>query len=360
MNIAFYLPQYHPIPENDEWWEPGFTEWTNVTKARPLFPGHYQPILPSELGFYDLRLDDVRVKQAALAAEYGISGFCYWHYWFSGKRLLQTPGEMLLMNKSIDFPFCLAWANASWTGIWHGAPNRVLQIQNYPGIEDIVSHLTLLRDYFDDTRYIRVGGKPLLVIFRPIDIPNVDSYIGHIREQAMKLGMGELHIVGIYGDGAHIPVENPFDGFTIFNLHKLRDMNGGLLRNRFHRLLTTTPVLRKVRRSLSSYPDGLYRYADAVHHFVEDKVFSKPYYPCVIPGFDNTARSGTGAFILNDTDPELFRLACRAAQRVNRQNHDLQSITFIKSWNEWAEGNVLEPDRKFGRSFLKVVADELS
>jgi hypothetical protein len=199
-----------------------------------------------------------------------------------------------------------------------------------------------------------------MVIFRPIDIPNVDSYIGHIREQAMKLGMGELHIVGIYGDGAHIPVENPFDGFTIFNLHKLRDMNGGRLRNRLHRLLTTTPVLRKVRRSLSSYPDGLYGYADAVHHFVEDKVFSKPYYPCVIPGFDNTARSGTGAFILNDTDPELFRLACRAAQRVNRQNHDSQSITFIKSWNEWAEGNVLEPDRKFGRSFLKVVADELS
>lgn len=140
--IAFYLPQFHPIPENDEWWGKGFTEWTNTAKAKPLFPGHYQPHVPADLGFYDLRLTEARVAQAEMAAEYGIEGFCYWHYWFAGKRLLEHPFNEVMQSGKPDFPFCLGWANDTWSGIWHGAPNRVLIEQTYPGLEDYKNYLS--------------------------------------------------------------------------------------------------------------------------------------------------------------------------------------------------------------------------
>jgi hypothetical protein len=358
LNIAFYLPQFHPISENDEWWEPGFTEWTNVTKARPLFPGHYQPILPRELGFYDLRLNAVRQKQVALAKDYGVTGFCYWHYWFAGKRLLETPLNMLLDDKEVDFPFCVAWANASWTGIWYGAPNKVLMEQTYPDDMDIIEHLKELRRFFDDVRYIRINGSPLLVIFRPIDIPDLDNYIAKIRYHASALGIGSLFVVGIYGDGAFVPDHNPFDGITVFNLHKVRDERGGNIRNTVHNFLTRTPFVRKVRRLTSPIPDGMYYYRDASQHFVGNPGKATPYFPCVIPNFDNTARSGRGAFILHQSDPELFREVCKlAAKHIGLPGQP--NITFIKSWNEWAEGNILEPDRHFGREYLKVVASEL-
>ena len=168
--IAYYLPQYHPIPENDAWWGNGFTEWTNVAKAKPLFRGHYQPHIPADLGFYDLRVPEVREAQAALAREAGIEGFCYWHYWFGGKRLLERPFDEVLASGKPDFPFCLAWANASWTGIWYGADDRILQEQTYPGLEDHRAHFEALLPAFKDPRYIRVDGKPLFMIFQPVDL----------------------------------------------------------------------------------------------------------------------------------------------------------------------------------------------
>ena len=173
--IAFYLPQFHPIPENDEWWGKGFTEWTNTAKAKPLFPGHYQPHVPADLGFYDLRVPEARFAQAEMAKEYGIEGFCYYHYYFAGKRLLERPFDEVLNSGMPDFPFCLCWANQTWTGIWHGSPDRVLIEQTYPGPGDDERHFDYLCKAFHDQRYIKVDGKPMFLVYCPKELPEPEK-----------------------------------------------------------------------------------------------------------------------------------------------------------------------------------------
>lgn len=186
--IAFYLPQCHPIPENDAWWGPGFTEWTNVAKARPLYPGHVQPQLPADLGFYDLRVAEVRAQQAQMAADCGVEGFCYWHYWFGGgKRILERPFHEVLSTNQPDLPFCLGWANQSWTGIWHGNPKSVLVEQTYPGPADEAAHFAWALPAFRDARHIRVDGKPMFVVFDPYDMPSTISFIEHWRRLLPRL-----------------------------------------------------------------------------------------------------------------------------------------------------------------------------
>ncbi|MEM1071118.1 MAG: glycoside hydrolase family 99-like domain-containing protein, partial [Planctomycetota bacterium] len=200
--IAFYLPQFHPMKENDEWWEPGFTEWTQVTRARPLFRGHQQPQLPSELGFYDLRVPETREQQASLARECGIEGFCYWHYWLgNGRRLLERPFEDVLSSGQPDFPFCLAWANHDWSGTAFGAGRRLLAKQLYPGFEDYLAHFKFLARAFADSRYIRVNGKPLFYIYRPHEIPDCKKVMEFFREQAEKVGHKGLYLVGETASG---------------------------------------------------------------------------------------------------------------------------------------------------------------
>src|SRR3954467_6790017 len=169
--ISFYLPQFHPIPENDEWWGRGFTEWTNTARATPLFRGHYQPHVPADLGFYDLRLPELRAAQAKLAREHGVEGFCYYHYWFAGRRILERPFDEVLASGQPDFPFCLNWANQTWTGNWHGAPNRVLIEQTYPGMDDHCRHFDALLPAFADQRCMKVDGRPLFVVYRPRELP---------------------------------------------------------------------------------------------------------------------------------------------------------------------------------------------
>lgn len=180
--IAFYLPQFHPIPENDRWWGPGFTEWTNVAKAKPLFPGHEQPRLPADLGFYDLRVAETRIAQADMARECGVEGFCYWHYWFgNGRRILERPFQEVLDTGQPGLPFCLAWANQSWNGVWYGNPGAILLEQTYPGTEDERQHYLWASRAFHDHRYMRVDGKPIFVIFAPHDMPSTKSFIEHWR-----------------------------------------------------------------------------------------------------------------------------------------------------------------------------------
>ena len=198
--IAFYLPQFHPIPENDLWWEPGFTEWTNVTRARRMFPGHYQPRLPGELGFYDLRLPETREAQAKLAAQYGVSAFCYWHYWFGGgRRLLERPFDEVLQSGSPDFPFCLGWANQTWSGIWHGAPNRILIEQTYPdspGENDYRAHFETVLPAFMDPRYLRIDGRPLFLVYDPTDLPEPQRFLDLWRSWAADEGLPGIFFVG--------------------------------------------------------------------------------------------------------------------------------------------------------------------
>src|SRR4029077_7166935 len=194
--IAFYLPQYHPIPENDDWWGKGFTEWTNVTKARPWFRGHYQPHLPADLGFYDLRLPETREAQANLARQYGIHGFCYYHYWFNGRRLLERPFNEVLASGSPDFPFCLCWANENWTRAWDGLEREVLIQQHYDSNDDL-AHIRWLANAFRDPRYIRVHGKPLFLVYRVASLPDPMQTVSIWREEARRLGIGELFLCAV-------------------------------------------------------------------------------------------------------------------------------------------------------------------
>jgi hypothetical protein len=357
--IAFHLPQFYPIPENDLWWGKGFTEWTNVAKAKPLFKGHYQPRVPADLGFYDMRLPETRQAQADLARHYGIEAFCYWHYWFAGDRLLERPVNEILASGQPDFPFCLAWANHSWTGIWYGAPKRILKEQTYPGPDDYLRHFHWLLTAFLDPRYLRVDNKPLFLLFRPGEIPDLPAFVDLFQNLALKAGLPGLHIVGIWGDSMPIIPNTGLNGATTFRL-------GGITGHRLKSIRQT--AIRKVRRHpalgpiidrVISKPLNVYDYAEAAQYFVEQNDIGYEYYPTAIPDFDNSPRSGSRGLILHGSTPELFRTHLKKAVHVASQLPDDRKLLFIKSWNEWAEGNCLEPDLKWGHAYLKVLHEEI-
>ena len=350
--IAFYLPQFHPIPENDEWWGRGFTEWTNVAKAKPLFRGHYQPHVPTDLGFYDLRCSETRAAQAELAGEYGIEGFCYWHYWFAGKRLLERPFEEVLQTGHPNFPFCLGWANETWSGIWHGAPNRILMEQTYPGMSDHEEHFRYLLKAFSDRRYIQVAGKPMLVIYKPLKLPESKRVFEYWRELAHRAGLKGLYIVGVLsGDELPDLEKHGMDAVTFSNQGKIMKAASATISYRLSSAL---------RRALNrNCPQHVYRYADAIKHLIEEVPLSVPYHPTVIPNWDNTPRSGERGLVLHGSTPELFRQHLRQAlQKVADVTADTR-ILFLKSWNEWAEGNHFEPDLHSGKRYLEVLKDEI-
>lgn len=341
--IAFYLPQFHPIPENDEWWGKGFTEWTNVAKAKPLFPGHYQPHLPADLGFYDLRVPETRLAQAEMARIYGIEGFCYYHYWFGGKRLLERPFNEVLRSGEPDFPFCLCWANESWTGIWHGSPGRMLLEQTYPGAKDHEAHFYTLLEAFSDSRYITVDGKPLFIVYAPMDLPDARRTTDQWRELAHKAGLRGLNLVGMQNE-PWSPAEHGFDGATVRNLGRARNSEGGRLWQ-----------LQKKYRKFRGYPEQIYDYEKALPHLLLPETAKPNVYPAVIPNWDNTPRSGRSGWILQDSSPELFERHLQSCMEQIAHKPFEHRLIFIKSWNEWAEGNHLEPDQRFGKVYLEVI-----
>lgn len=347
--IALYLPQFHPIPENDEWWGAGFTEWTNVAKARPLFRGHYQPHFPADLGYYDLRASETRLAQADLAREYGIEGFCYYHYWFAGKRLLERPFNEVLASGEPDFPFCLCWANETWTGVWHGAPNRVLIEQTYPGESDYRAHFDALLPAFCDDRYIRIEDKPLFVIYRPQSIPDAPKVVELWRTMAMKAGLPGLFLVG---NDIHAAAAGPLglDAVSPFQLPPRRPW-----------VSRRTPIkwLKRRIEALAGRPT-VYSYRDVFPAFMPPDALGVESFPCVIPNWDNTPRSGENGLVLHDSTPKLFRIHARQALERARGTSADRRIVFIKSWNEWAEGNHLEPDLRFGHQYLEVLREVFS
>lgn len=367
--IALYLPQFHPIPENDRWWGKGFTEWTNVTKAKPLFKDHYQPRLPADLGYYDLRLPEVREAQAEMARDAGIEGFCYYHYWFGGKELLAHPFNEVVASGKPDFPFCLCWANQTWTGVWYGAPHRTLIEQTYPGPEDHRRHFLALRKAFLDDRYLRVNDRPIFVIFRPTEIPNVANFIDQWQELAVRNGLPGLHFVAnlFHSDLPWDFRSAGFDACTVVNHLKpfvvpFRNLvlersqlagNGRLSKETIRHFLW-----RRYRSSVGRFGAHVRRYQDVLP-FLLDDCREPAGYPCVIPNWDNTPRSHTGGFVLHESTPELFRTHLRDALNLVKSRDPEERLIFVKSWNEWAEGNYLEPDQKFGRDYLKVVRQEV-
>ena len=354
--IAHYLPQFHPIPENDEWWGTGFTEWTNVAKAKPLFEGHYQPILPADLGFYDLRIPEVRIAQADLAREHGVEGFCYWHYWFNGKRLLERPFNEVLKSGEPDFPFCLGWANDSWTGVWHGLSDRTLMEQTYPGAKDEESHFYALLEAFHDKRYLKIEGKPVFLIYKPYMLPNPENFLDHWRNLAVKEGLPGIYFVGNARNIYWHYEDDGFDGMTPHNpgfsvWHVFYPDAEGIKRvygSRFHHQKFVHPYIKY-------YPGPeLISYEDYIKIGIHDLRKEMDEFPCIMPNWDNTARSGKNGWVFVDSNPALFQLHLRDAINSVAEKPYEKRLVFIKSWNEWAEGNYLEPDAKFGKGYLEA------
>jgi lipopolysaccharide biosynthesis protein/2-polyprenyl-3-methyl-5-hydroxy-6-metoxy-1,4-benzoquinol methylase len=341
--IAYYLPQFHPTPENDEWWGKGFTEWTNVSKAVPQFIGHYQPHLPGELGFYDLRLVEVMERQAELAKLYGVEGFCFHYYWFGGRRILERPLEQLV-NSEIDMPFCICWANENWTRRWDGLDNEVLLAQNY-GPEDDLAFIKSLEPLLRDKRYIRVDGQPLIILYRPSLLPDAAATLVRWREYCREVGIGELFLCMVQFDKLD-PREYGFDAAVEFPPHKVA---------------ANLPCINDTLEiANSNYAGYVVDYQDVVNRAAQEPVSEFPLIRGVFPSWDNDARKpGRGYTVANST-PAKYRTWLRSSIDYARANPVRgESLVFINAWNEWAEGAHLEPDRRYGYAYLEATKQAL-
>lgn len=357
--IAFYLPQYHPTPDNDKWWGKGFTEWTNVGKAKPLFKGHYQPRVPADLGYYDLRLPQVREQQAELAREAGIYGFCYYHYWFgNGKMELEMPFNEVLKSGSPDLPFCLCWANETWhTKFWNkdgSVVKRPLVKQEYPGEEDIVNHFNHLLPAFKDKRYIKVDGKPLFMIYRAADYKDVDYFISRWNKLAQENGLPGIHFVAhiqhdLNPDTVSALMAKGFDAVNTCGLWAARKTSRGD---------SLKHALRKLMTFCFGVPNA-YSYKQLYRKFIFPVDSQENVYPTLVPNWDHTPRSGKAGYLLVDSTPELFGKHAAHVLSVVKDKPESCRITFLKSWNEWGEGNYMEPDLKFGKGYINALREEL-
>jgi len=358
--IAFYLPQYHPIPENDEWWGKGFTEWTNVAKAKPLFKGHYQPHIPADLGFYDLRLPETRQAQADLAREYGIHGFCYYHYWFNGKRLLEQPFQEVLESGEPDFPFCLCWANENWTRRWDGADHKILIRQVYSEQDD-VEHIKYLLPIFEDPRYIKINGKPLILIYRIQSLPNARRTVEIWRKMADQAGFPGIYLCSVVSLSIlHFdPTVLGFDAAVDFvpDWKYLPDPKKPLGYN--------YSIFRKIMKR--AFPENIFlfnhisKYAAFMENMINRPEPNFKLFPGVTPGWDNSARKRKFAHIFYGSNPKLYGEWLKIAINLSRKRfiNIEEQLVFINAWNEWGEGNHLEPDLKWGRAYLEKTRDVL-
>lgn len=342
--IAFYLPQYHPFAENDAWWGKGFTEWTNVTKAKPNFVGHEQPHLPADLGFYDLRLKEARAAQAELAKAYGIHGFCYYYYWFGGKRLLQRPIEAMLNDGEPNLPFCLCWANENWTRRWDGAEHQVLMAQQHSP-EDDIAFIHSLFPYFSNDQYIRVDGRLLLLVYRISLFPTPRETVARWRAEALKHGFGELHIAIVQSFDIQSPVEYDCDSAVEFPPHGMR----------------WTPANDQVQVVNPEFQGRMSDYLDMVRGALAKPAVNYRRFRGVMPGFDNTARRQHSSDVFINNSPQAYQTWLeRIISSERRQKPDGEApIVFINAWNEWGEGNHLEPDRLFGHAYLEATSNAL-
>jgi len=364
--IAYYLPQFHPIPENDAWWGKGFTEWTNVTKAKPLFRGHKQSQFPADLGYYDLRVPEVREAQADMARVYGIEGFCYYHYWFgNGKQLLERPFREVLASGKPNFPFCLCWANETWKGVWFGASRgKTLIEQIYPGKSDYESHFETLRPAFEDKRYITIEGNPVFQVYMPLSIPDLKCFTDTFRELAQRAGYKGIYLLAGRVPIEWHPIDHGFDGVVGSEFNTLRffrsqeSQNGSFLKS------LSTKVLWKLGRRIETDVEKrtapvVLEYKETLKELITERDFDFDYFPMVVPNWDNTPRAGNSALILKNSTPELWKEHLKAGIKKVQPLPVGRRIVFIKSWNEWAEGNYLEPDVLYGHRYLEVIMDVL-
>ncbi len=347
--IAYYLPQFHPIPENDKWWGKGFTEWTNVGKAKPLFKGHQQPKVPADLGYYDLRLSEIREEQAKLAKEAGIHAFCYWHYWLgNGKRLLEMPFNEVLRTGKPDFPFCLGWANHNWAKKqWNSdvsrRNNEMLIKQEYPGKEDYVNHFYSNLEAFRDKRYVRIDNKPFFLIYDVEKLPDAAEFIKIWNELAYKNGLGKFYFVSHTRkiDNIDFFLQKGFDAVN-FSPHRIPFGNMRTITSRIKRIILKIP--------------NVVSYSKAIKTFDHPLNYKEFIIPTIIPNWDHTPRSGASGIVLHNSNPKLFKIHVDSVLKSVQEKEVQNQIIMIKSWNEWGEGNYMEPDLKYGKSYLDILS----
>lgn len=352
--IAYYLGQFHSIPENDRFWGEGFTEWHNVASARPLYPGHVQPKLPGRFGFYDLRCAETLLTQIDYSLEIGINAFCYWHYWFAGKRLLHRPLDDMLKLGHPRFRFILGWANETWTGAWHGAADKVIATQSYGG-KELADHAALISSYINSGQYFNINGRFPLVIYKPKQIPNAADYLGELREHVKHLSGADLYLIGNWSPGLNSEFSDPImyglDAAVItpcaaYFRSPLLSVSYRLLWRKLTDL-GIGPEVRAYKSVISTLQRGM-RSVSGVSHAT------------VVAGWDNTPRSGRRGLVLAGYNEASFKCAARSALAIEMKN--VEPILFVKSWNEWAEGNTVEPlfheQWSVGTALREVLHDE--
>lgn len=378
--IALYLPQFHPMELNNEWWGKGFTEWNNVAKARPLFKGHYQPHIPADLGFYDLRLPETRVEQAKLAKEAGIEGFCYWHYWLGkGKTLLDRPFKEVLESGSPDYPFCLGWANHSWRNDqWtksHAFQRITNSMEQTYKKEEYEDHFYDVLPAFKDHRYITVDNKPLFLIYAPLHMPEPEYFINRWQQLAKQNGLPGIHFVGIVsnlqsirqgfgeqGQFYYAKTNEPagpryqqilnagFDAVNSRGQYRAELIESGHLKKYFHTIF---------RRLFNIHFLKVYDYKNIIENLFVPEDKWENVYPTILPNWDRTPRSGKESIIYHNSTPKNFKKHMHDAVNLVKDKTPEHRILFLMSWNEWGEGNYVEPDEKYGHAFLDIIKDEL-
>jgi lipopolysaccharide biosynthesis protein len=335
--VAFYLPQFHPIPENDVWWGKGFTEWTNVTKARPLFEGHYQPHLPTDLGFYDLRLRETRHDQIALAKQYGIDGFCYHYYWFSGRRILHAPLDDMLADPGSDMPFCLCWANENWTRRWDGAECEILLEQKYLPDDDL-NFIKSVVPFFKDRRYIRLDDAPFLIVYHPQHLRDARKSLGVWRDYCRSVGIENIHVSAALTHGNQDYDRFGFDSGVEFPPHNFK----------------AEPPREQIAFHVP-FRGVVLHYQDIARFYLANGYANANVFRTVFPCWDNTPRRGDrGLVVLDGTPANYEHWLFEALRRTQEEFPGSERFVFINAWNEWAEGCHLEPDRKYQRGFLEA------
>lgn len=349
--IAFYLPQYHPTEDNNKWWGEGFTEWTNVAKAKRLFPGHYQPKIPADLGFYDLRIPEVRIKQAELAKEAGVTAFCYYHYWFgNGKQELELPFNEVVKTGEPDFPFCLCWANETWYAkFWNKdgtASKKPLVEQKYLGEEDNKLHFHTLLSAFSDHRYLRIDGRLVFVIYHPFDFPDFQSFKLQWNNLAKENGLPEFYFIAQVYDGYDVDEVKKL-GYDAVNLLHLMHLPT------YHQ--TKKKILFKIKTWLKI--PFIISYKKLTKNYLTREDYREDVFPSIMPNWDHTPRSTYGGAVLHGSTPELFKQHAEMVLRVVNQKEKNSRVVFLKSWNEWGEGNYMEPDLRFGKGYIKALKE---
>lgn len=354
--LAYYLPQFHSFPENDLWWGKGFTEWTNVRKARPLFPGHRQPRIPTELGYYDLRNPEIRQRQADLARLAGVTAFCYWHYWFNGKQLMNTIIDDVVRLNEPQFPFCMAWANESWyKKMWgkDSSEDKLLIEQTYGDDSECRAHYLYMRTLFESSLYYRVEGRPFFMVYKPSDLPNIEGFINNWNKWIREDGIADsIYFVADinYTEDYHKHISQGFDAvtaplrarvlYTHYNLRRGHNRIADLRRKFLHWPYSIR--MKNINRNI----------LDTTFDLAENVI------PNLYPQWDHTPRSGASGIVVTGATPSQFKE--QAAKILSFVNQKKNKIVMLKSWNEWAEGNYMEPDSLYGRGFIEALASVMS